>query len=177
MATRCSVRSFRARQPSWQIQSGYGAGRQTTSPSDQQVSSICARPCRRGLHSLDRIDSGSDGITVEQKSLRIYDTAQSRSANIGTAGGLVIVVHSIEMEQKEVLFVVNPNVIEYDETPNSQSIGFEAIEDTRMKRLRPESEPLSVPIDGVVYRISVASVGCETLDARQRRYCDFTVTY
>jgi len=81
------------------------------------------------------------------------------------------------MEQKEVLFVVNPNVIEYDETPNSQSIGFEAIEDTRMKRLRPESEPLSVPIDGVVYRISVASVGCETLDARQRRYCDFTVTY
>lgn len=96
--------------------------------------------------------------------------------NVMVIDKLTLVVHSIDERTPQVIFVANPNIVEYRATQKSQSMGFESIDETRLVTLAPNSEPIKVEIEGTVYTIAVDSIGT-TQDARRRTYCDFVVSW
>jgi hypothetical protein len=111
-----------------------------------------------------------------QQKVRIHEMAQGNAQNVQVIGKVTLVVHSIDERTKRVMFTVNPNITEYHETPKRQSIGYEAIDDTRQGNMTPNDPPFTVTIGGTKCRIAVESVGTE--DGGQRRsYCDFVVDW
>ena len=45
---------------------------------------------------------------------------------------LVIIVTRVDERAPLVMFLINPNIVDFRQTKNSQSMGFEAISDTRL---------------------------------------------
>jgi len=107
--------------------------------------------------------------------VRIYEMAQGEAKNIQVVEKLTLVVHSIDEGTKRVLFFVNPNITEYHATPKKQSIGYEAISDSRQGNMTPSDPPFTITIDGTKYQISLDSIGT-TEDPIRRAYCDFVIS-
>ena len=111
-----------------------------------------------------------------RKKIRLFEQAQGNAQNIQVIGKLTLVVHSIDERTNRVVFVVNPSIIEYQETPQKQSVGFEPIADTRLGNMRPDDPPFTVTIDGTGYEVAVDCIGT-TQDSLRRAYCDFVVSW
>lgn len=111
-----------------------------------------------------------------KEKIRIYEIGRGNADNVKVIDKLTLVVNNIDERTPQVVFVVNPNIVEYRATQKSQSIGFESINETRLVRLSPNSEPIKIEIEGTVYTIAVDSIGT-TQDARRWAYCDFLVSW
>jgi hypothetical protein len=96
--------------------------------------------------------------------------------NVKVIGKLTLVVNNIDERTPQVVFVANPNIVEYRATPKSQSVGFESIDETRLVRLSPSSEPIKIEVEGTVYTIALDSIGT-TQNGRSWAYCDFLVSW
>ena len=113
------------------------------------------------------------------KAVRIYEMGRGRRADdIQLVDKLMLVVNTIDEPSNKVSFTANANIVDYQATPTSQSIGFKAIEgDTRMFWVGPKDEPVTHAIDGTTYHIAVNSIGKENEGGRRWAYCDFAISW
>jgi hypothetical protein len=112
-----------------------------------------------------------------KEEFKIYEIGRGKADNIKVIDKkLTLFVHDIDERTPQVIFVINPNLVEYRETQKSQSIGFEAINDTSLVRLSPNSQPIEIEIAGTVYTIAVDSIG-NTGGVERWAYCNFVVSW
>ena len=100
---------------------------------------------------------------------------RGEAGNIKVIDKLALVVHHIDERASQVAFFVNPNIVDYRQTKQTQSISYEAIPETRLVKLAPDAST-KIEIDGTVYTITVDAIGT-TQESRRWSYCDFTVTW
>jgi len=110
-----------------------------------------------------------------EKKVRLYEIAQGGARNIEVVDKkIALVVFGIDPQAKRVIFTVNPNITEYQETPKKQSLGYEATNDTRRGNLTPSDPPFCINVEGTKYAIALDSVGTTEAPLRQG-YCDFLI--
>jgi len=109
--------------------------------------------------------------------VRIYEMGRGKADNIQVVDKkLTLVVHNIDEHTPQVIFVANPNIVDYRATAKSQTIGFESIDESRQISMAPNTKPIKIEIDGTVYQIAVESIGTEQ-GARRWAYCDFVISW
>src|SRR5208282_389152 len=111
-----------------------------------------------------------------KEKIRIHEMGRGNADNVKVIDKLTLVVNNIDERTPQVIFVANPNIVEYHAAQKSQRIGFEPINESRLVRLSPNSESIKIEIEGTVYTIAVDSIGT-TQDARRWAYCDFIVIW
>jgi len=103
--------------------------------------------------------------------------ARGTAENVRVVDKLTLFVQDVDERASKVIFVANPNIVEYRETGKSQSIGIESIDETRIVTMTPSTKPIKVLVEGTVYEIAVDSIGTVQDGGRRWAYCDFIVTW
>jgi len=111
-----------------------------------------------------------------KQNIRLFGMARGTADNVRVVDKLTLFVHDVDERASKVVFVANPNIVEYRETGKSQSVGVESIEDTRIVTMTPSTKPIKVPAGGTVYEIAVESIGT-VHGGRHWAYCDFLVIW
>jgi hypothetical protein len=125
------------------------------------------------------LTAGGDAATIPlmKTKVRIFENGRGNADNVTVIDKMTLVVHKIDEPTNKVLFVVNPNIVEYHATTKSQRIEVQSIDETSREAMTPGHPPKEITIDGTDYQIAVDSFGTEKKDGRQWTYCDFSVSW
>jgi hypothetical protein len=116
-------------------------------------------------------------MTKMSKSVRIYEMGRGKSDNIALVDKLMLVVNTIDERANKVWFVVNSSIVEYRETPQSQTSRHEFTQDTHSYLLAP-GETARIEMDGTVYQVALDSIGKDGECGEHRwTFCNFVVTW
>jgi len=111
------------------------------------------------------------------KSVRIYEMGRGQSDNIALIDKLMLVVNTIDERSNKVWFVVNSSIVEYRETPQSQTARHEFTPDTHSHVLAL-GETVRIQMDGTTYQVALDSIGREgERGERQWTFCNFVVRW